>query len=44
MQAEGQNGAVLVTPATVSPKAIRLWLADDKAKLVNSFLQIAASE
>ena len=40
MQAEGQNGAA----ATMSPKAIRLWLADDKTKLVNSFLQIASSE
>ena len=28
----------------MSPKAIRLWLADDKAKLINSFLQIAATD
>ncbi len=40
MQAEGQAGAA----ATVSVQAIRLWLAEDKTKLINSFLNIAASE
>ena len=40
MQAEGQSGDA----ATVSVKAIRMWLADDKTKLIDSFLNIAASE
>ena len=28
----------------MSPKAIRLWLADDKGKLIQSFLQIAGTD
>lgn len=40
MRAEGQEGAA----ATMAPQAIRMWLADDKSKLITSFENIAASE